>query len=145
MQSRWITILMLSVLLGGVVALYSWSLGTYAAMVRRGSRPATLEQQLQQFRDETDPEKRMALVRKFGHIQDPRVVVALMEAVQDEIAKDWTGSTETPGLLLLASFTVVTYHIPEEDRSFGKYWTVALRWWKWNENVVRCRAWSVPK
>lgn len=139
-RSRWITILTLLALLGGVAALHSWSLRSYTAMARKDSRPATLEEQLQQFRDETDPCELMAQIRKFGRVQDPRVLVALMDVVHVEAAKDRAGSTETPGLLLLASFTVVTYHIPKEEQTFGKYWTVALRWWEMNENVVRCRA-----
>lgn len=139
MRSRWATVLTFSVLLGGVSILHSWSLRTYSSWAR-AQRPITLEERLKQFRDETDPEKRVAWVQSFGHIRDPRVTVALMEAVQEEVAKDWTGHAETPGLLLIASFAVVTHHIPEADRTFGKCWTVALGWWEMNENVVRCQA-----
>jgi hypothetical protein len=64
-----------------------------------------------------------------------------MEVVQAELNKDWTGATETPPVLLAASFALCEYHIPKTELVGGvKYWTGALMWWEAHEAEVRRRA-----
>ena len=100
-------------------------------------------QVLQRFRRETDPKIQISLIRKFGHIRDPRVTVALMEVVLRAADKNWADG-ET-GLLLMASSRLVPHHIPEKDWVTAKYWVVALLWWEDNEEEVQYRAGLLPK
>lgn len=141
-RSRWITILLVLVLLAAFVALCSWSLRVYATMAEKNDlRRDRLARQLQQFRDETSSEKRVDLLHEFARIQDPRVVVALMEAVQGELAKG-----RYSAVLEIASSLLVYYHIPKEELvGSTKYWSAALIWWEKNEADVRRRAAALPQ
>lgn len=103
--------------------------------------PDQVETDLQSFRRETDPAMRIALIKKFGHNPDPRVTVALMEVVlQTDMEESWRRMDGKLGVLLSASFSLVRYHIPEEDLLPAKYWTTARLWWEKAEADVRRRA-----
>ncbi|HJZ54358.1 MAG TPA: hypothetical protein VKE74_05345, partial [Gemmataceae bacterium] len=82
---------------------------------------------------------------RFGKVRDPRVIVALMEVVRAELAKDRGMSTDTPALLMLASETLVHYHIPEDEWLPTKSWTVASLWWEKHEEEVRRQAAALPQ
>src|SRR5262245_6606739 len=64
-------------------------------------------QVLRQFRQETSVRIKINLIRQFGPIRDPRITVALMEVV--------LSAEEESGLLMIASATLVHFHIPEKE------------------------------
>jgi hypothetical protein len=105
-----------------------------------GAPPDPLALELRRFRKMTDEDERVDAIRRFGPVRDPRVTVALMEVVQEEVAHNRHG-----GLLMLASSTVVYHHMPKEEILPEKYWTCARRWWENNEVEVRRRAAALPR
>src|SRR5262249_815979 len=95
---------------------------------------------VRRFRTEKDGRRRIDLIRKIGPINDPRVTVALMEEiVLDEDAPE--------SLLMLASYDVVNYHVPEGEGTAG--WTKscppARIWWEGRGDEVRRRAAALPR
>src|SRR5437763_672067 len=75
--------------------------------------------ELRRSRALTEPAERVRAIARLGLVRDPRVTVELMEVVQAELARDWTGATETPGVLLAASFALFEHHIPVAERVYG--------------------------
>jgi hypothetical protein len=109
------------------------------------ARPDRLARQLRRFRTETDPERRVEEIRRFGPVQDPRVVLALMEVVLDEMAKYYSAGGDPPQLLLFASSELVEHHIPQDEWVPAKYWAVAARWWVKHEDETRKNAAALPR
>ena len=102
--------------------------------------------ELRQFRTLTEPGERVRAIARLGPIRDPRVTVALFEAVQAELEKERTGASDTQGVLLAASFALFECHIPEAERLYDvKYWTGDLMWWDTHEVEVRRQAASLPR
>jgi hypothetical protein len=95
-----------------------------------------MTEKLIRLRLESDPKRKLALVRQLGPIRDARVTVALMEIVLKARQED--------ALLMYASSLLCEYHIPEKDLLPAKFWTVCRLWWENNEADVRRRAKQLP-
>ena len=136
-MSRWLGAIIVAavvVLLGVGIWLGSRSLWL------PGPPPDPLALELRRFRKTTDEQERIDAIQRFGHVRDPRVAVALMEVTKEELAKDRSGGP----LLVLASGTLVHYHIPKDEWATTKYWNIAL-WWEKNEAEVRRQAAALPQ
>src|SRR4051812_20164980 len=64
--------------------------------------PGSLAWELRRFRTLTEPGERVRAIARLDPIRDPRVTVALVEVVQAELGKDWTGATSEPPVLRAA-------------------------------------------
>lgn len=118
-----------AVLLLGSVALADAPRGVST----RAARDEVAEK-VQRLRQETEPEKRLALVREIGRIPDPRVSVALMELVLELTPKG-----DSP-LLMEAAYFFVRHHIPPHEAPPTKFPRSAAIWWEQHEAEVRRRA-----
>jgi hypothetical protein len=115
-----------------------------ASRVVAGPPPAVSSQlvlepvteKLIRLRLESDPKRKLALVKQLGPIRDARVTVALMELVLNAQRED--------AVLLHATFLLCKYHIPDKDVVPPKYWTLCRLWWENNEADVRRRAKQLP-
>jgi hypothetical protein len=84
---------------------------------------------LLRYRRATDPERRRALLRQLAPTGDPRVAVALGEALA-------SAGFAYPEIILLAEF----YLPPEKRGSTDSVWD----WWRENEAELRRRAERLP-
>jgi hypothetical protein len=125
-----------------VLALAVWGAGLWRP-APAGPPPDPLALELRRFRALTDDRERIEAIRRFGKVQDPRVVVVLMEVVQAELAKERASGSDV--LLMFASAAVVDYHIPKDEWLPTKYWNVATIWWEKHEAEVRRQAAALPR
>jgi hypothetical protein len=101
-----------------------------------------LADELRRFRTLTNRGERIEAIRRFGKINDPRVTLILMEALQEDQRDEHRPDA---ALLFIASSMLVYYHIPEKDWLGTKYWTNAIMWWESHETEVRRRASALPQ
>jgi hypothetical protein len=117
-----------------------------ASRVAAGAPPAAsgrlvldpMTEKLSRLRRETDPKRKLALVKELGPVRDARVTVALMEIVLKAQRED--------PLLIDASCLLYQYHIPDIDKISltAIDWTLCRQWWEKHEAEVRRRAKQSP-
>jgi hypothetical protein len=99
-----------------------------------------VEDGLRRYRKETDERKRIKWLRKLAPSRDPRVAVALGEAMYDR-------SEVVMAAAATAFFQEFTQFRGTGVMPFNpagrKEW--ALMWWKKNEPELRCRAAQLPR
>jgi hypothetical protein len=89
------------------------------------------------YRLEPSSEKRYKRLARLAPVHDPRVTIALVEAMNNE--------TKSERVMWIASL-VVQYHIPPDEKlAPAKFPTFVRLWWENNETEVRLRAKKLPK
>ncbi len=89
---------------------------------------------LQRYRQETDPQKRRRWLRGLAPTKDPRVAVALGEALSDADPDN------------AAASLLCQYYLPDSKPPSPKWAHLpAGEWWEANEDDLRRRAKLLPK
>ena len=86
------------------------------------------------YRQEADPEKRAAWLKKLAPTRDPRVGVALGQALEDR----------DRNVALSAAIMLCACFSPDPWSCAGP-WRDALAWWRANEADLRRRARELPR
>jgi hypothetical protein len=93
---------------------------------------------LRKYQKETDPETRVKWLAKLAPTQDPRVAVAIGEALGPAICVN-----DKRAWLPLTDMLLKNFPIPEQPRVYKL--TIAWYWWKENEADLRRRAAQLPQ
>jgi hypothetical protein len=84
--------------------------------------------QLDRYRRETNPAKRAALLRGLAPSRDPRVAVALGEALADR----------SLAVRVAATYGLLNHHLPAPvERGTEQHMEAVDRWWKANQGRLR--------
>lgn len=93
---------------------------------------------MRQYRREANPDKRIMWLKKLAPTHDPRVAVALGDAMTDG---------NSPGLEYLeAAILIEEVYVPRDwPGRANVLLDAAFKWWDQNKVVLRCRANQLPR